>query len=211
MKQLDKMGTPQYSPDFFSKGYYGEGERSGFKSYDYNSAEQKEQLGLKWQFCSEVPHETALFVGCARGFEVAHWFAKGKKAEGVDVSQWAIQNQIPEAKGKCSLYNGNKLPPLENSFDIVASFDVLALLPEDMFQQLAAEMVRVAKNGIVFRVFVKSWRNLENKVDGEDGATFKLRHFWEYDKAFNQSGKFKLDFMKMHGQSEVTAVYKRLP
>jgi len=208
---MNSNGKPQYNPAFFSEGYYGKGERGGFPHYEYGSEEQNFQLALKLEICNHVPHDSALFVGCARGFEVAWWYKQGKPiAEGVDVSKWAIENQILEAKGECFLYDGTKLELLEDSFDLVASFDVLTILPEDMFQALAAEMVRVAKNGIVFRVYVKNWQNLDNAVDGEDGATFKLRHFWEYDKAFSQSGKFKLDWMKMHGQYECTAIYQRV-
>jgi hypothetical protein len=59
-------------------------------------------------------------------------------------------------------------------------------------------------------VYVKNWRNLDRAVDGEDGATFKLRHFWQYDQLITKSGKFKLDWMKMHDQYEVTAIFQRI-
>lgn len=212
MKPMNsKIQKPQYDPAFFSEGYYGKGERGGFPHYEYGSDEQNFQLALKLEVCNHVPHDSALFVGCARGFEVAWWIKNSLVAFGVDVSQWAVDNQIEEAMGRCFLYNGTELTKFGgNNVDLVASYDVLTVIPEDMFQALAAEMVRVAKNGIVFRVYVKNWQNLSNTVDGEDGATFKLRHFWEYDKAFSQSGKFKLDWMKMHGQYECTAVYQRV-
>jgi SAM-dependent methyltransferase len=204
------MDKPEYSPAFFTEGYYGKGERGGFPHYEYGSDEQKFQLALKMEVCNHVPHDSALFVGCARGFEVAHWYDSGKFiAEGVDVSEWAIANQIPQARYKCKHYDGAKLKFQSYQFDLVASYDVLTLVPDDMLEKLVAEMVRVAKNGIVIRIYVKNWRNLENSVDGIDGATFKLRHFWQYDKLFTQSGKFKLDWMKMHGQYEVTAVFQR--
>lgn len=212
MKRLMSSEKPHYSPEFFNSGYYGQGERSGFTHYEYGSPEQEEQLALKKQFCEFVPHNSALFVGCALGFEVAYWYRNGHEGVyGVDVSRWAINNQIIEAQGRCLHYDGAKLPFLLNeSFDLVAAFDVLTLVPEDMFQRLAAEIVRVAKAGIVFRVVVKDWTNLDSPCDGEDGSTFKLRHFWEYDKAFSQSGRFKLDWMKQHGNHEVTAIYQRV-
>lgn len=204
------MDKPEYDPAFFSEGYYGKGERGGFPHYEYGSDEQNEQLALKKFICDHVPHESALFVGCARGFEVAWWLAnKTKDAAGVDVSDWAIANQIPEADGQCFIYDGSNTGFDENRFDLVASFDVLTLLPDDMLAALCAEMVRVAKNGIVVRLYVKNWRNLDNAVDGIDGATFKLRHFWEYDKLLTQSGKFKLDWYKCHEQYEITAIFKR--
>ena len=214
MKNIDNPTglKPEYSPELFSEGYYGKGERGGFPSYDYGSDEQKFQLALKLEIGNYVPHDSALFVGCARGFEVAYWLAnKTETVCGFDVSQWAIQNQIPEARKRCYLYDGESLPTSSDAFDLVASFDVLTVIPDDMLERLAAEVVRVAKNGIVFRVYVKNWRNLDSPVDGQDGSTFKLRHFWQYDKLFTQSGKFKLDWMKMHGQYECTAIYQRVP
>jgi len=212
MKPLNpNAGKPEYDPAFFSEGYYGKGERGGFPSYDYHSDEQKFQLALKLEVCNHVPHDSALFVGCARGFEVAYWLAnKTKAAYGVDVSEWAIQNQIPEAEQQCSFYKGERLFFDADMFDLVASYDVLTLLPDDMLEKLAAEMVRVAKNGIVIRVYVKNYRNLDSPIDGIDGATFKLRHFWQYDKLLTQSGKFKLDFVKIHGQYEATAIFQRV-
>lgn len=212
MKVLNNPANmkPEYSPEFFSEGYYGKGERGGFPSYDYHSNEQKFQLALKLEVCNHVPHDSALFVGCARGFEVAHWLEhKTKDVCGVDVSDWAIANQIPEADEQCFIYDGVSTGFEGERFDLVASYDVLTVIPDNMLEKLAAEMVRVAKNGIVFRVYVKNWRNLNSEVDGQDGSTFKLRHFWQYDKLFSQSGKFKLDWMKMHGQYEVTAVYQK--
>lgn len=204
------LKTPKYDPSMFSEGYYGKGERSGFVDYVYDSDEQRKQLALKQYFMEQIPHDNAFFVGCARGFEVAHWFGLGKRSAGVDVSTWAIENQIPEARGECFHYNGYQLPCDSDEFDVVGSFDVLTLVPDDMLEKLVKEMVRVAKGGIVIRVYVKNWRNLDKPVDGEDGATFKLRHFWQYDKLITQSGKFQLDWMKMHYQYEVTAIFRRV-
>lgn len=207
-----RPGEPLYSHAYYDEDYYGRGARGGFPSYDYADPRQKEQLALKWGFAGAVPHDSALFVGCARGFEVAHWIGKGKTAEGVDVSEWAIRNQIPEAAARCWRYNGRYLPAVvSDSFDLVAAFDVLHHLPDDVLADLAAEMVRIAKNGIVWRVIVKNWRNLEKPaaVEAQDGAWFAYRRFEVFDKLFTQSGKFELDWMKMHFQYEVTAIYRR--
>lgn len=208
-----RPGEPLYSPAYYDEAYYGKGARGGFPSYDFYDPKQKEQLDLKWQFCGEVPHSSALFIGCARGFEVAHWIERGKKAEGVDVSRWAIDNQIPEAKGACLWYGGRFLPGWsENSVDLVASFDVLHHLPDDMLEDLAAEMVRIAKRGIVWRLIVKNWRNLDSgaQVEAQDGAWFAYRRLEFWDALFTRSGKFRLHWLKMHEQYEVTAIFRRV-
>jgi hypothetical protein len=207
-----RPGEPLYSPDYYDADYYGKGARGGFPSYDFADPKQKEQLDLKWQFSGEVPHENALFVGCARGFEVAHWLAKGRRARGVDVSTWAIANQIPEAIGLCHLYDGRALPFADDGFDLVASFDVLHHLPLEMLEELAPEIVRVAKNGIVWRLIVKNWRNLENPapIEAQDGAWFAYRRLEFWDALFTRSGKFRLHWLKMHEQYEVTAIFRRV-
>lgn len=207
-----RPGEPLYSPDYYDADYYSKGARGGFPSYEYDDPKQQDQLAIKASFMDCVPHGSALFVGCARGFEVAHAQARGKSAFGVDVSKWAIANVLPQVRDRCVWYNGRYLPGFaDDSFDLVASFDVLHHLPDDMLADLAAEMVRIAANGIVWRLVVRNWRNERNPVpvDAQDGAWFSYRRFELFDRLFTESGKFELDWLKMHFQYEVTAVYRR--
>lgn len=198
-----------YDHDYYDADYYNKGARGGFPVYEFDSKIQREQLSLKWDVCQQVTHATALFVGCARGFEVAHWFIRGKRAQGVDVSTWAIAHQIEEARGTCILYDGLKIREPDNAVDLVACFDVLPHLPDEQKPILAAEMVRVAKRGIVWRQIVKNWRNLDVPIDGRDGSFFHYLRFEEWDRLFTQSGKFRLEVAKWHSQYEVTAVFLR--
>lgn len=181
-----------YSPTLYDEGYYRRGERCGFKNYVYDSPDQQRQLDIKWDACRGVVHGSALFVGCAMGYEVAHWLKKGRMARGVDVSTYAIDNQIPQAQGRCHLYDGSSLPVEDNSVDLVASFDVLTHLPDEMLHDLVAEMVRVARLGIVFRTIVKNWRNVDSKVDFQDGCYGRYLHAEQWDCLFSQTGKFHL-------------------
>lgn len=202
-------GERLYDPAYYDAGYYGGGARGGFRSYKYGSFEQAQQLQIKWDSCRSVPHRSALFVGCALGFEVAFWRSRLRDASGVDVSEFAIANQIPEAGGKCHLYGGRHLNEPDSSVDLVACFDVLPHLPDDMRADLIAEIVRVAGAGVVWRQIVKDWTNLETAIDGQDGAWF---HYWTFealDKAFTQSGKLRLESASRSRHHEVTAVYVR--
>jgi hypothetical protein len=203
-------GEKHYDPAYYDAGYYGGGARGGFRDYRYGSQEQAQQLAIKWGACQQVAHESALFIGCALGFEVAYWRARLKRAFGFDVSKYAIDNQIPEAGGNCFLYDGRTLPLADNSVDLIATFDVLPHLPDDMRAALIAEMVRVASAGIAWRCIVKDWRNIDRAVDGQDGAWFHYWRFEELDWHFTKSGKFRLKRLEMHWQYEVTAVYERV-
>lgn len=203
------QGEPHWSPAYYAAGYYGGGERGGFRDYRYGSLEQAQQLQIKWDACAAVEHRSALFVGCALGFEVAHWRTRLREASGVDVSEFAIANQIPEAGGRCHLYGGRHLNEADSSVDLVACFDVLPHLPDDMREDLIAEMVRVARAGVVWRQIVKDWTNLDVEVDGQDGSWF---HYWTFERlerAFTRSGKLRLERSIMSRHHEVMAVFVR--
>jgi len=203
--------TPDWDPAFFDASYYGQGGRGGFREYDYQSAGQQGQLDLKRSLCCRIPHESALFIGCARGYEVAHWIRHGTPAAGVDVSEWAIAHQVPEAMGRCQLYNGWQLTGFEDrSVDLVAAFDVLTLVPDEMLYKLIAEMQRVAAKAIVIRTIVKNWRNATRLVDGQDGAWFRYLPLTEWDRLFTESGPFILDSYAMAWNYECFLTFARV-
>src|SRR5437867_2600744 len=106
----------------FDEGYYKRGDRGGFKNYDYDSPVQRDQLAIKWQCGQFIPHRNVLFIGCACGFEVAHWRERGIAAWGVDVSEWAIRNSYPDVKEYCLLFDGKQLDWANDSFDLVCAF-----------------------------------------------------------------------------------------
>jgi hypothetical protein len=206
-----KPAIPEWNPEFFDAAYYGQGGRGGFREYDYRSALQQGQLEIKRNLCDRILHSSALFIGCARGYEVAHWRHHGKQAAGVDVSTWAIDNQIPEAEGHCRLYNGWDLSTFaDKSFDLVAAFDVLTLVPDDMLEKLSAEMRRVAAKAIVFRTVVKNWRNSARVVDSLDGAWFRYLPLSSWDRIFTEHGDFILESCAMSWNAECFLTFVRV-
>ena len=208
---IDRPTTPDWDPAFFDEAYYGAGGRGGFREYDYQSAGQQEQLDLKRSLCGRVPHESALFIGCARGYEVAHWIRHGTPAAGVDVSQWAIKNQIPEAMGRCFHYDGAHLKIVaDKEVDLVAAFDVLTLVPDAMLYKLIAEMQRVAAKAIVIRTVIKNWRNQDRNVDGQDGAWYRYLQLAEWDRLFTEDRTFILDSCAMAHNYECFLTFARV-
>lgn len=200
-----------YGPEKFDEGYYQRGERGGFKNYEYDTPEQQQQLKIKWEVCQSIPHQTALFIGCARGFEIVAWQFGGKWAKGVDVSDWAIAHCHMLAQGHVSLFDGHTLRGMDdNSFDLVAAFDVLTIPPRKMAEKLIAEMVRVARNGIVIRTIVTDWRNAHDETHGVDGVTYTMQSWYWWDRQFTQSGKFKLKQANTYSQYETTFWWERV-
>ena len=207
----DRPTAPQWDPAFFDASYYGQAGRGGFREYQYNSEVQREQLDLKFSLCQKVPQESVLFIGCARGFEVAHWIHKGIPADGVDVSEWAIANQIPEAMNRCQLYNGWDLSTYaDKSVALVAAFDVLTMVPDVMLPKLVAEMKRVAARAICFRTVVKNYRNAHRSVDGQDGAWFRYLPLAEWDRLFTEDNQFILQSALVEWSAETFLTFVRV-
>lgn len=201
-----------YNQSQFDAEYYGGGARGGFKQYRWEDPAQQEQLSWKFDHCHwHSNFHSVLFVGCALGFEVAYFNARAKAAQGVDISEYAINNLIPEARLHCHLYNGWDLSRFgENAFDLVASFDVLTLVPDEMIAKLVPEMVRVASKKIVVRSILKNWRNYNDPWDGEDGVTFRYKPFIAWDQAFTQSGKFRFEEMHTYKSYEAVMVWVKI-
>lgn len=199
-----------YDPALFDKDYYGGGARGGFVKYEYDDPDQQEQLKYKWDACHwSGDFESILFVGSAMGFEVKYFKDKGKIVGGVDVSEYAIKHALPGTARHMMLYDGRNLDFRENGSDIVAAFDVLTLIPDEMMRQLGKEIVRVAYKKIVMRSIVKNWRNAKEKWDGNDGVSFTYKPFDYWDWLFSESGKFRFEECKMWRQYEGVFVWVR--
>jgi ubiquinone/menaquinone biosynthesis C-methylase UbiE len=207
------MSQPEYPYDqsMFDSGYYGGGARGGFRSYQYNESGQQFQLQLKYNNCAMAPeYKSILFVGCAKGFEVKYFRAKGKAAFGVDISQYAISNCEPEAKPYCQLYNGSDIEAPDNSYDAVVAFDVLTLVPDGMIQKLTREMARVASKKIMMRTITKSFQNANQEWDGNDGVTYKYKTFNQWDEWMSVGGKFTFFHGVVSGNYEGVYTWKRV-
>ena len=210
MPNPEDRSVPICKPEFFDAAYYGAGGRGGFKRYIYTDPEIQEQLGRKFENCRRVSHDSVLFIGCATGFEVANWRLMGKASMGVDISEYAIANQIPEAGGGCRLYNGSHLNFLDESFDLVAAFDVMTLVDPDILPRLVLEMKRVCKVGIVIRTVVKNYRNLDRLVDGQDGAIYRYLPLWEWDRLFTEGKDFILTDASISWNAEAVLTFHRV-
>lgn len=205
-----------YAFDAFDEEYYTAGSpRGGFtpEILNFDSPTQQAQLSYKWDRVSRaINFESILFVGCARGAEVQYFLERGKDAQGADVSRWAIENAEPPVRDRCRNYDGIHLDWLaDDAVDVVASFDVLTLIPVEMRDQLIPEICRVAKNGIAFRTIIECPGRHGNDNDWElvDGVFFKYSPLDYWVNRFEASGKFRLDKVEVSSGLECWFYFKR--
>lgn len=189
------MTTPEhpYNPSLFDADYYGNRARGGFgPEIQWDNPEQQNQLAIKFSVCEwGGPYKSILFVGCALGAEPLYFSQRGKHAQGVDVSAWAIENAIPDAKKLVRLYDGEAMPFFtDKQFDVVAAFDVLTLVPSPMVDALSREMQRVSRNRIVVRGIA---RETGKEWDGNDGVSFKYKSLKQWMALFDDQFILALD------------------
>jgi Methyltransferase domain len=204
----------RWSSEAFDEGYYGGGARGGFTEYNYDSESQRNQLATKFSqiAIAGIPYRSILFIGCAKGFEVKFWVARGYDAWGVDVSEYAIKSSEPEVKDRLRLYDGSDLSCFrDGQFDIVAFFDVMALVPEEMREKFIAETLRVARHAVIFRSHVVNHREplQDNGFHGLDGAWFKYWTFEKFVEAYEKTGLSKLQGVTIDSRCEAMFYFRK--
>ena len=105
-----------------------------------------------------------LDVGCAKGFflyDLKLTFP-GINLTGVDISEYAIANSIPEIKPYLQVCNATKLPFEDNCFDFVISINTIHNLNRQDCAIALQEIERVTKGNSF--ITVDAYRNDEEKA-----------------------------------------------
>lgn len=190
-----------YSFAAFDEPYYEQvlcdHNPAGFK---FDERLQQAELANKWEQAKIIGFEpkTALFVGCAKGFEVKTWHNHGVRALGMDVSEWALSKAPADVADSLFLYKGGdfvspKLGRLDDDgFDAVFAFDVLSLVPRVQRATIIDEMIRVARLGIVIRTVVQFDPGDQRPVHAWDGVPFRKETEDWWVEQFCRGNKFKL-------------------
>lgn len=106
-----------------------------------------------------------LDVGCGKGFLVYDFiqFVPGVIAQGIDISEYAIENAKEEVKQNLQVGTAAELPFEENSYDLVVSINTLHNLHcYDLYNALK-EIERVGRKHKY--ICVESYRNEEEKAN----------------------------------------------
>lgn len=200
-----------YSFDKFDEDYYGNRARGGFgEEINWDNQIQQYELQKKFDTINNnAEYNSILFIGCALGGEVRYFRERGKEAYGVEVSEYAVNNCEPSVKDFVKLYNGWQLDSFaDKSIDVIASFDVLTLIPDDLLNLLIPEMCRVALNKIIFRNIVDIDGSKKGEYAGNDGVTYRYLTIPQWTELFNKSG-FVLTSKSIHNKYETIFVFER--
>lgn len=202
-----------YSPDKFDADYYGGKARGGFGEEIRweNPIQQNELLKKAMLIATAInSYNSILFIGCALGNEVRYFRQGNKRAYGVEISEYAVSNCHPTLKEYIRQYNGWDLSfHKSNGFDVVAAFDVLTLVPDDMLEKLVKEMCRVSRNKIIFRNIIDHDNSKNGEWIGNDGVTFRYLTLEQWRQLF-EANKFVLSRYEMNKHFETIFVFSKI-
>jgi SAM-dependent methyltransferase len=138
----------------YDGSYFGEDRNpldrlglSGYERYDRDTSNADVAAYLVWRFFDV---RRTLDVGCAMGFVVEALRELGLDAEGIDVSQFAVDHAAAGARGH--VRQGNllgRLPYDAGTVDLVTALETLEHLPPEAVPRAVAELRRVTRGWVV--------------------------------------------------------------
>ncbi|WP_111976511.1 class I SAM-dependent methyltransferase [Algibacillus agarilyticus] len=148
----------QFGRDFF------DGERKyGYGGFSYFSRFWQPVIPDLTEFYELNHNSQVLDVGCAKGFFIYDLTQAipGIKAQGIDVSEYAIENAKPEVKANLKVACATQLPYEDNSFDFVMSINTVHNLEREDCAKALQEIMRVSRGKAY--ITVDAYRDDEEK------------------------------------------------
>ena len=105
----------------FGKDFFDGDRNNGYGGFTYNPKFWQPVIPDFVKYWGLSSKSSVLDVGCAKGF-MLHDMSQlipGIKLQGIDVSDYAINNAMPEIRKLVQIANAKKIPFPDNSFDVV--------------------------------------------------------------------------------------------
>ena len=144
---------------------YFDGDRNhGYGGFSYNPKFWQPVIPTIVENYKIGNSSKVLDIGCAKGFflyDLKLAFPE-VNVTGVDISEYAIENSIPEIKPYLQVGNATKLPFEDNCFDFVISINTIHNLNREDCAIALQEIERVTKGNSF--ITVDAYRNDEEKA-----------------------------------------------
>ena len=147
----------------FDFDYFDGNRAHGYGGYKYNSKFWTPVIKTFKDHWNLDDNSSFLDVGCGKGFTLYDLKKEipGININGIDISQYAIDNSNEEIKKYLSVGNANYLPFEDNSFDVVISINTIHNLDIEECALAIREIERVKKKHSY--IIVDAYRTVEEK------------------------------------------------
>ena len=151
-RDLSKRGNEKTEEDRiiarrFDKEFFDGDRKNGYGGYYYNSKFWTEVVKDLNNFYKLKSGSKILDIGCGKGFMLFDFMKLNPNfvLEGIDISDYAITNAVPEVKKFLKVGNAKNLPYEDNSFDLVISINTTHNLEINQCKKALSEMERVSR------------------------------------------------------------------
>ena len=170
----------------FEKDFFDGDRRNGYGGFEYNSRFWQPVVPDFKEFYNLTKESKILDIGCAKGFMI-HDFSElipGIQVQGIDISNYAIENSMPSVKDYVQVADARDLPFEDNSFDLVISITTVHNFDREECIKALQEIQRVSKKHAF--ITVDAYRNeLEKEAMFAWNLTAKtILHVDEWKKLF---------------------------
>ena len=151
-RDLSKRGNEKTEEDRiiarrFDKEFFDGNRKNGYGGYYYNSKFWTEVVKDLNNFYKLKNGSKILDIGCGKGFMLFDFMKLNPNfvLEGIDISDYAITNAVPEVKKFLKVGDAKSLPYVDNSFDLVISINTTHNLEINQCKKALSEMERVSR------------------------------------------------------------------
>lgn len=135
---------------YYNESYYLNPDGTPQTTFSFNPNQTPSRAQAMAEAADITPGAAVLDFACAQGGMTAAFNNLGFRIKGLDPSEWAIANAVPEARPYVEVLNSNTLSNLENSsFDLAVAKDVLEHVPIAEIPDLSRELLRVARKLLI--------------------------------------------------------------
>jgi len=151
-RDLSKRGNEKTEEDRiiarrFDKEFFDGDRKNGYGGYYYNPKFWTEVVKDLNNFYKLKNGSKILDIGCGKGFMLFDFMKLNPNfvLEGIDISDYAITNAVPEVKKFLKVGDAKSLPYEDNSFDLVISINTTHNLEINQCKKALSEMERVSR------------------------------------------------------------------
>jgi predicted TPR repeat methyltransferase len=175
----------QFDEEYFENGL--QSKKSAYENYRWMP---ERSLREAMSIIQSIEFDSVLDFGCAKGFLVKALNLLGKNAEGIDISDYAIENCDPAVKSFVSTKPISDIK--DGTYDLLVTKDVLEHIPKSDLPDLMLEFRRVAKS--IFLIVPLGEQNRYRIREYELDSTHVVRENEDYWLSLVLNAGFKVTF-----------------
>ena len=174
----------------FGKEFF-DGDRShGYGGFSYNPRFWEPVVPTFKEYWGIQSSDSILDVGCAKGFMMYdfHRLIPGISVEGIDISDYAIENGMDEMKPYLKVASADKLPYEDNSFDYAISITTIHNFDRAGVVKALKELERVSRKGSFITVDAYTNEQEKERMNAWNLTAKTILHVDEWKDLFNEAG-----------------------